>query len=101
MTPGARQLFIYYRVAPGRAGAVKAAAQALQQRLRTEQPGLRAALLERPGTPQRPETTLMETYALDAAVSPHGVDDVLASRIEALAAALGVERHLEVFTACA
>ena len=101
MTPGARHLFIYYRVAPGRAGAVKAAAQALQEHLRTQQRCLHAALFERPGTPQRPETTFMETYALDAAVSPHGVDDALASRIESLAAALGVERHVEVFTACA
>lgn len=101
MTLGARQLFIYYRVAPGRAGAVKAAAQALQQQLRAQHRGLHAALFERPGTPQRPETTFMETYAVDAAVSPQGVDDGLASRIEALAAALGAERHVEVFTACA
>ena len=101
MTPGARQLFIYYRVAPDRASEVKAAALALQRRLRAEHAGLVAALLERPGTVQRPDTTLMETYAVDAAVSPHGVDDALASRIEMLAAALGVERHVEVFTPCA
>ena len=101
MTLGARQLFIYYRVAPSRAGAVKRAAQALQQHLRAPHRGLHTALFERPGTPQRPETTLMETYAVDAAVSAQGVDDGLASHIETLAAGLGVERHVEVFTACA
>lgn len=101
MTPGARQLFIYYRVDPSRAEAVQAAVRGMQQRLRDEHPGLHAALLQRPGTPQRPELTFMETYAVDADVAPHGVSEAVAAHIEALAAALGVERHVEVFTACA
>lgn len=105
MTLGARQLFTYYRVARADAPHAVSAAKSLQARLLQQHPGLHANLLWRPGLTDE-YVTLMEIYAVDAAVSPQGIDDALQSHIELAAApamaptAIG-PRHVEIFQACA
>lgn len=98
MGPGARQLFVYYRLDPGAdAAAVIAAVQAAQRELTATQPGLQARLYRRQDAGV---VTVMETYACDR---PQGVDAALQDRIERrLAAALVPHpsvgpRHLEAF----
>ncbi len=105
MTPGLRQLFTYYRVARADEPLAVNAAKQLQARLIQQHPGLHASLMWRPG-PTEEFVTLMEIYAVDAAVSPQGIDDALQSRIELAAApAMAViavgPRHVEDFKACA
>ena len=89
-----RQLFIYWRVVPGRQAAAQQAVQAMQAELRTSHPGLEARLFTREAGA---EPTLMETYAL----APQGIDPALQARIEqrarALAALAAGARHVEVF----
>lgn len=99
--PPGEELFVYYRVAPVHAEALNAAVQALQSRLRAEQPGLNARLLHRPDLRDGLQTW-MEVYAL-----PPGADtEAVALRIErtareALAPWLASPRHVERFVACA
>jgi hypothetical protein len=104
MHRGARQLFIYYRVQALQAEEAMAAVRSMIGALQACHVGLQAALLRRPT--EESEVTLMETYALDASVSPGGVDTALQAEIEARAqAALGgllaSRRHVEVFDTCA
>jgi hypothetical protein len=106
MDCGARQLFIYYRVQSGRASDAIAAALRMQDDLRALHHGLLTSLLRRPATDAEPHVTLMETYAIDAAVAPQGVGAALQGAIERAAeAALGAlivdRRHVEVFDTCA
>jgi uncharacterized iron-regulated membrane protein len=106
MALGARRLFIYYRVTVVDAAVCRAEAAQLQRRLAAAHPGLVAELLQRPDTGAQALATLMESYAVDAAAAPDGVDVALQASIEAEgAAALGArtigERHTEVFVACA
>jgi hypothetical protein len=101
-----RELFIYYRVDSVHAVALRQAIHGWQAGLRAECPGLIARLLVRADeTPQGMETW-METYAMDAGTSAHGIDDALAARIAREAGALcggriAGARHLEAFRACA
>ena len=106
MACGRRRLFIYYRVRLADADTAIAVAQQMQRSLCDGFPGLQAALMRRPDADNNAELTLMETYALDAAVAAHGIDADLHARIETAArAALGGficgVRHVEVFDACA
>jgi hypothetical protein len=106
MASGRRQVFIYYRVRLAQSDTAIDAAHRMQQTLCDRWPGLRVALMRRPDTDNTTEVTLMETYALDAAVAPHGIDHALQDHIEALAQAeLGTfisgARHVEVFDTCA
>lgn len=91
--PGARRLFVYYRVAIADLPTAVAAVRELQDALRARHPGVDAALLRRPET-RDGTATLMETYA-----APGGVDDALAADIERLAVDAGLPgpRHVEVF----
>jgi quinol monooxygenase YgiN len=105
MRCGARQLFIYYRVNAAQANEAVAAASSMQRVLREHHAGLQTALLRRPDNDQS-DITLMETYALDAAVAPHGITAELQAAIDAQAAvSLGAlvagARHVEVFDLCA
>jgi hypothetical protein len=96
---GTRQLFIYYRVAEAQAEAAMAAARQMQAALAAHRPGLRTALLRRPDTADA-DVTLMETYAVDAAIAPHGVDAALQAEIERLPRIAARTVHVEVFDAC-
>src|SRR4029450_9630524 len=106
MSCGRRQLFVYYRVPGAQLPQAIDAAQRMQHALCAASAGLQAALMRRPEPDDKDEVTLMETYAVDALGAPHGIDDALHARIEAVAqAALGScicgARHVEVFDACA
>jgi len=93
-----RELFVWYRVAPSRAAAARAAVQAMQQTLVAEHPGLAARLLVRRDEPGALQTW-METYA--CAASAQGVDPDLERSIRdralSLAAVLEGPRHVEAF----
>ena len=97
-------LFIWWRVDAAQAADARRCAQALQQRLCQQHPGLQAQLLLRDdepdgaGAPRPSALTLMETYS-----AAGGVDAALQQAIAALAAqllppALLAARHVEVFT---
>ena len=103
MRSGRRCLFIYYRLAeralPDACGAVRRAQQALCER----HPGLTAELLQRPQASADGWRTVMETYVMDAAREPEGIDAALGSAIEAEIQAvlrpwLAGPRHVEAFT---
>jgi hypothetical protein len=99
-----RELFIYYRVQPSQADALRAAVAGWHAQLRRTHPGLIARLLVRSdgdGTVQ----TWMETYSTDPQRLPGGVDARLQAQIEREAQRVAMlidgPRHAEVFTACA
>jgi hypothetical protein len=106
MRVGSRRLFIYYRLDPRHLAAASEAVAGVQQALRTQHPGLIAELLIAPAA--GPARTLMETYAMEAAIRADGIDDALqAAIVDGTSAALATwvapaDRHLEVFlTLCA
>jgi len=101
MTPGRRQLFIYWRTAATDAPAALQAMRALQAALRRQHAGLQCGLYLRTDVSAE-DATLMETYALDATVATEGLDVALQETIEAAAGkALAPwqrgARHVEVF----
>lgn len=103
--PAVQEVFVYYKVAEADVGAVRAAADALQQALRADHPGLQARLLRRPGSSDG-LVTVMELYAHAATPThPGGVDADLRAAIDERAQALRpwlkTPRHTEVFQACA
>lgn len=99
-----RELFIYYRVNPSDALAVRAGVLRLHAELRERFPHLVARLLcgdEANGEWQ----TWMETYSTDPTRDAGGVDNALESEIQTRARVLlpmleGL-RHTEAFVACA
>lgn len=100
-----RELFIYYRVNPSEALAVRAAVHRLQAGLREQFPHLIARLLCSDETDGGEWQTWMETYATDPALDPGGIDTALQSEIQTQARVLlpmleGL-RHTEAFVACA
>ena len=98
----ALELFVYYRVAPARAGETSAAVHTMQAMLTSAHPGLQARLLRRPEVSQD-RLTFMEVYAQPLAAG--GVDTRLRAEIEAAATVLAPwidgARHTEVFEPCA
>jgi len=99
--PGARRLYIYYRVPAVDAALCCGEIVQWQRALCAALPGLQAELLRRPQADAQALATLMETYA-----APQGIDDALQARIETEAlAVVGTRligaRHTEVFVACA
>ena len=91
----ARQLFVYWKVAPASLEAALAATRQAQAMLRQGQPGLVARVYER--CDPAPQATVMETYE-----APGGIDDVAQARIDAVmeAALAGLPtgpRHVEAF----
>lgn len=100
MSPGAAQVFAYYRVRPADALAVVAAVRALHDTLQAVMPGL-VCTLSRRADSDTELLTLMETYT-----HADGVDDawrlsIDCSARDALAAWVVGERHVEVFVPCA
>jgi hypothetical protein len=93
------ELFIYYRVSATTWRDAVRAAQAFQQRLRSEQTGLSARVLRRPDE-TRGEVTVMEVYAC-AGERACVIDESLEARIEQAAQALQPwligKRHVERF----
>jgi hypothetical protein len=100
VSPGASQVFAYYRVRPADALAVVAAVRALHDTLQAAMPGL-VCTLSRRADSNTELLTLMETYS-----HADGVDEVWQRSIEcsareALTAWVVGERHVEVFVPCA
>ena len=97
--PRRRESFVWYRVAPARAAALRVDVERLQRALEAERPGLRARLLVHDVHGDGPQTW-METYAIVGAHC-HDIDDALQARIEAAAAPLRdrleSDRHVERF----
>lgn len=98
---GERQLFVYWRLASADVSSAVRAVRSLQCQCRAEHRGLMAALLMRED-PSAAQATLMETYALDANVSPGGIGLELQLLIntacdEATRPWRDGERHVEVF----
>ena len=96
-----RELYVYFRVAQANVQAALQTVLAFQQDLRTAHPGLAARVLRR--SEERSDgVTLMEIYAFDDGRST-GIDPVLHSRIDEVAAALtpllSSPRHTEAFDA--
>jgi hypothetical protein len=98
---GARELFVWYRVAADRAERVGVAVEAMQRLVKAQIPGLEARLLIRDdGSGSQ---TWMETYALreGAATSSTGIDAAMQASIETAAAPirpwLEGDRHVEGF----
>jgi hypothetical protein len=101
-----RNWFIYYRVLPGDLPRAMRVVRGAQTRLCEEQPGLRAALMQRaPAAGAHEPMTLLEIYS--AAIDwPAGRTEALPAVIEhvvgaAVAPWLQGPRHLEVFEPCA
>ena len=99
------ELFVYYRATAHQAAAITEAVRCMQAALRVEIPQLQSRLLRRPLENAAGEHTWMETYALDPASHPDGIDASCAALIERRAASwddlLSSPRHQEVFEACA
>ena len=103
MAAGRRQLFVYWHVEPAALDLAITALRAVQQRLRTEHPGLISQIFQR--TDAAAAATIMETYALDAAQSVDGIDDGLCLAISAAADGATARwrqgaRHEERFDLC-
>ena len=103
MPLGQRQLFIYWRVAGSNLPAALNALRQWQAGLMAQQPGLRCGLYQRTGTAQA-DATVMESYAIDAALPHPGIDDALCRYIDQAGHAqlqhwLRGARHVEVFDA--
>ncbi len=104
-----RELFIYWRTAADNAAAAQRAAQAWQQQLRTELPGLRAKLFRR-ADEVGPAVTMMEVYAMEIAAAADvpqpaaSLNAAVASRIsregdDVLGRWIQGQRKVEVFVA--
>jgi len=101
MTPGRRQLFVYWRAAAADAPVAMQAVRTLQDAMGRRHPGLQCALYLRQD-PSAASATLMETYAMDTGVAAEGLAPALQEEIEAaagqaLAKWLRGTRHVEVF----
>ena len=100
MSPGAAQVFVYYRVRAADVAAAIAAVRALHAGLQAALPGL-VCTLSRRADDAADLPTLMETYG-----HVDGVGDTWRLEIErvareGLAAWTVGERHIEVFVPCA
>lgn len=98
MSPGRRQLFLYWRVAPAQVDAALQALHAWQRQLREQHPALQATVYLRREAAAA-EATVMESYALQDAA---GIGDALQRHIEQAGDALlrpwlQGHRHVEVF----
>jgi hypothetical protein len=92
-----RELFIYWKVERARGAEAQAASTRMLQALRHTQPALQSRLMRRAEEAGN-QLTFMETYS----AGPEGVTPALQAAIEAaaaeaLAAFIGLARHVEVF----
>ena len=95
-----RELYVYWKLPPGRQAEAVERVRSLQAGLAEAHPGLEARVLARSDLSSGGQATLMETYARPS--SPEGVDAGLQQAIESAAAAslagLGAgPRHIEAF----
>jgi len=100
VNPGAAQVFVYYRVAPGNVPQLIDAVRALQARWCAAHPGL-ACSLSRRAEEGAEVVTLMETYRHDRVALDAWHHDIERSAREQLATWIIGGRHVEVFVACA
>ena len=100
MSPGAAQVFVYYRVQAVDAAAAIAAVRTFQNDLQALMPGLNCTLSQR-ADDSGELLTLMETYAHAEGVGPAWTREIERLAHDALAAWTVGERHLEVFVPCA
>lgn len=100
MSPGAANLYVYYRVQPADAPRSIAAVQGLHAHWRSEMPGLACTLSQRADDDTQ-HVTLMETYTHPEGLSPRWQQAIERSAGQALAPWIVGERHLERFVPCA
>lgn len=103
MPLGARQLFVYWRVAAADTAAALQALRDWQHALQAQHPALRMQRYLRRDS-SAGEATVMESYALVARVPASGIDAALQQQIEheghaAVERWLRGARHVEVFDA--
>jgi uncharacterized protein DUF4936 len=94
------QLYVYYRVRSADAGAVIAAARALQRDLQVAWPGLSCTLSQR-ADDAADLLTLMETYAHADGVSDEFRRAVEQGAQQRLGQWIAGTRHVELFVPCA
>ena len=100
MSPGAEQLYVYYRVRPADAAALIAGVRTLHADLQTTLPGLICSLSQR--THDSAELiTVMETYAHGDGLPASWQRNIEQQAQRRLAAWIVGERHAEVFVPCA
>ena len=100
MSPGAANLYVYYRVRSADTPRLIAAVQDVQARLRTEIPGLVCSLSQR-AIDDAQGPTFMETYSHAEGLSPPLQQLIEAHVGPALRAWIVGDRHVERFTPCA
>jgi len=100
VSPGAAQVFVYYRVRAADAAVAIAAVRALHAGFRAELPGLVCTLSQRADNDAE-LLTLMETYRHANAVDDAWRRTIERAAGESLAAWIVGERHVEVFAPCA
>jgi len=96
VSPGAAQVFVYYRVRAADAVAAIAAVRALQAKLQAELPGLDCTLSRRADSDAE-LITLMESYCHTDGVDEAWRRAIERSAGESLAAWVVGQRHVEVF----
>lgn len=100
MSPGAANVYVYYRVAPADAPRLMAAARALHATWQAALPGL-VCTLSRRVEAVADLLTLMETYAHVEGLSPASQHDIERAACEQLGAWIVGVRHVERFVPCA
>ena len=100
MSPGAANLYVYYRVRSADAAQLIAAVDSLQARLRPEFPGLVCSLSRRLDDAAQ-DATLMETYSHAEGLSPSSQQLIEQRMGPALRAWIVGDRHVERFIPCA
>ena len=100
MSPGAANLYVYYRVRSADAAHLIAAVDSLQARLCSEFPGLVCSLSRRADDDAK-GPTFMETYSHAEGLSPPLQQLIEANVGPALRAWIVGDRHVERFIPCA
>lgn len=93
-----RELYVWYRVAPGPAPAARRAVLTMQAELRAGTPGLAARLLVRADANGAVQTW-MESYALPGRTDgiSHALEVAIARRAASVSPLIEGERHVEAF----
>jgi hypothetical protein len=100
VSPGAANLYIYYRVRSADVSRLIAAVHALHAQWQSELPGLTCTLSQRADA-ETQLVTLMETYSHPDGLNPHWQRVIDHAAGQSLARWIVGERHLERFVPCA
>jgi hypothetical protein len=100
VSPGAAQVYVYYRVRPADAPALIAAIRALQARFQIAWPGLACTLSQRAEN-DADLLTLMESYRRADGSALDWQRDIERMAHEQLDTWIVGDRHVEVFVPCA